>query len=167
MLQSAVQMLLALSSELLMPGSFWHMPYALRFLCGESMQDPNASPRRLHHFCGVRHLARQLLKNLYAHLCWPSVHSHGRSLYRALVWLITASPCAPGSKWQMKLSAGGRKHQLRDAQRLILSTPLVYVSGLSVAAANGARAASSLEASEFSSCNSGKNLRCVLSCTFD
>eukprot|EP00928_Gymnodinium_smaydae_P043965 TRINITY_DN29366_c0_g2_i1.p1 TRINITY_DN29366_c0_g2~~TRINITY_DN29366_c0_g2_i1.p1 ORF type:complete len:897 (-),score=75.17 TRINITY_DN29366_c0_g2_i1:121-2811(-) len=36
------------------------------------------------------------------------------SLYRALVWLITASPCA-----------------------LILATPLVYVSGLSVAAANG------------------------------
>lgn len=38
----------------------------------------------------------------------------GPSLYRALVWLITASPCA-----------------------LILATPLVYVSGLSVAAANG------------------------------
>ncbi|CAJ1371091.1 unnamed protein product, partial [Effrenium voratum] len=38
----------------------------------------------------------------------------GPSMYRALVWLITASPCA-----------------------LILATPLVYVSGLSVAAANG------------------------------
>lgn len=38
----------------------------------------------------------------------------GPSLYRSLVWLITASPCA-----------------------LILATPLVYVSGLSVAAANG------------------------------
>jgi len=38
----------------------------------------------------------------------------GSSLYRSLVWLITASPCA-----------------------LILATPLVYVSGLSVAAANG------------------------------
>ncbi|CAE8587611.1 unnamed protein product [Polarella glacialis] len=38
----------------------------------------------------------------------------GASLYRALVWLITASPCA-----------------------LILATPLVYVSGLSVAASKG------------------------------
>eukprot|EP00439_Symbiodinium_sp_Y106_P063021 s2996_g9.t1 len=38
----------------------------------------------------------------------------GRSVYHALVWLITASPCA-----------------------LILSTPLVYLSGLSVAARNG------------------------------
>uniref|UniRef100_A0A7S0BDH3 Uncharacterized protein n=1 Tax=Pyrodinium bahamense TaxID=73915 RepID=A0A7S0BDH3_9DINO len=38
----------------------------------------------------------------------------GPSLYRSLAWLITASPCA-----------------------LILSAPMVYVSGLSVAAANG------------------------------
>lgn len=45
-------------------------------------------------------------------LFWGS--SLSSSLYRSLVWLITASPCA-----------------------LILATPLVYVSGLSLAASNG------------------------------